>query len=250
MDLDVKGKVVIVTGGASGIGESIACKLAAEGAIVCIIDRNEQGMAAVAQKIEAEGGLVFCSYAELTDFKSCKESVERILERFGKINGLVNNAGVNDGVGLEDGDPVRFYDSLARNAGHYYAMTKLLLPALKQSKGKIVNICSKVAETGQGGTSGYAAANGARLGLTVDWAAELEPYGINVNAVVVAECMTPLYEWWLNRQPNPEEKLRQIIAKIPFESRMTTTGEIASTAIFLLSPRSNAINGQIVHVDG
>jgi len=113
-----------------------------------------------------------------------------------------------------------------------------------------VNITSKTAETGQGGTSAYAAANGGRNALTREWAVELLKYGIRVNAIVVAESWTPLYEKWISSLPNPEEKLKSIVAKIPFENRMTTAEEIANMTVFLLSPKSSHTTGQLIHVDG
>jgi L-fucose dehydrogenase len=124
------------------------------------------------------------------------------------------------------------------------------LPELIKSKGSIVNISSKVAETGQGGTSGYAAANGGRNALTREWAVELLKYGIRVNAVIVAECYTPLYDKWIKTLPNPEETLKQIIERIPLEKRMTTGEEIANTVAFLLSNKSSHTTGQLIHVDG
>ncbi len=124
------------------------------------------------------------------------------------------------------------------------------LPELKKSKGSIVNITSKTAETGQGNTSAYAASNGGRNALTREWAVELLKYGIRVNAVVVAECYTPLYDKWIKTLPNPEEKLKEITSKIPLENRMTTAEEIANMVAFLLSERSSHTTGQIIHVDG
>ena len=106
------------------------------------------------------------------------------------------------------------------------------------------------AETGQGGTSAYAASNGGRNALTREWAVELLPFGIRVNAVIVAECWTPLYERWIETLPNPKETLRSIVSKIPFEQRMTTCEEIANMVAFLLSPVSSHTTGQLVYVDG
>ena len=167
-----------------------------------------------------------------------------------RLSRLINNAGVNDGVGLENGDYAGFMASLHRNLIHYYLMAHYALPALKESQGAIVNISSKTAETGQGNTSAYAAANGGRNALTREWAVELLPYNIRVNAVVVAECFTPLYERWINSLDNPQEKLKSITEKIPLQKRMTTPQEIADMAIFLLSERSGHTTGQIIHVDG
>ena len=140
--------------------------------------------------------------------------------------------------------------SLHKNVVHYYLMAHYALPALKASKGSILNIGSKTAETGQGGTSAYAAANGGRNALTREWAVELLPYGIRVNALIVAECWTPLYENWINTFADPEARLKKITANIPLEHRMTTSGEIASMAAFLLSPQSSHTTGQLIHVDG
>ena len=129
-------------------------------------------------------------------------------------------------------------------------MAQHALPELIKTKGRIVNITSKTAETGQGNTSAYAAANGGRNALTREWAVELLPYGIRVNAIVVAECWTPLYENWIKTLANPEEKLKEIESKIPLENRMTTAEELGNATAFLLSERSSHTTGQIIHVDG
>jgi L-fucose dehydrogenase len=117
-------------------------------------------------------------------------------------------------------------------------------------KASIVNITSKTADTGQGNTSAYAAANGGRNALTREWAVELLKYGIRVNAVVVAECWTPQYAKWITTLNNPEDKLKEITDKIPFENRMTTAEEIGNTTAFLLSEKSSHTTGQLIYVDG
>jgi NAD(P)-dependent dehydrogenase (short-subunit alcohol dehydrogenase family) len=176
--------------------------------------------------------------------------LEQTLRDFGRLDVLVNNAGVNDRVGLEHGSPEKFVESLERNLLHYYNMAHYGVPALKRSHGCIVNIASKTAVTGQGGTSGYVSAKGAILALTREWAVELLPYGIRVNAVVPAEVMTPLYEQWLSTFPNPDEKLREIVAKIPLGKRMTEPEEIAASVLFLISGQASHITGQHLFVDG
>lgn len=247
MDLKLKDKVIVVSGGAKGIGEGIVSVLVAEGAIPVIVGRSETDNLAALSAIGNKG---FQVGAELTKPEECKKAIDLTLEKYGRIDGLVNNAGVNDGVGLENGSYEGFMASLHKNLVHYYLLAHHALPALKASKGAIVNISSKTAETGQGGTSAYAAANGGRNALTREWAVELLPYGIRVNAVVVAECYTPLYDKWIKTLPNPEEKLQDILSKIPFEQRMTTATEIANMVAFLLSEQSSHTTGQLVHVDG
>jgi L-fucose dehydrogenase len=250
MDLGLKDKVIIVTGGAKGIGEGIVKVLASEGAIPVIVGRNENDNAITAAAIEKAGGRVSTLKAELSLPQECEQAVKKVLDQFNRIDGLVNNAGVNDGVGLESGNYEKFMASLHKNVVHYYLMAQHCLPELKKSKGAIVNITSKTAETGQGNTSAYAAANGGRNALTREWAVELLKYGIRVNAVVVAECFTPLYAKWIETLPNPKEKLKEIESKIPLGKRMTTAEEIANMTAFLLSERSSHTTGQLIHVDG
>lgn len=250
MDLHLTDKVIIVTGGAKGIGAGIVKVLAAEGAIPVVVGRNEEDNLKLIAEIEAGGGRGSQIVAELTQPIECEKVVKMTLQKWGRIDALVNNAGVNDNVGLESGNYQRFIDSLHKNVVHYYLMAHHALPALKASKGCIVNISSKVAETGQGGTSAYAASNGARNALTREWAVELLKEGIRVNAVIVAECYTPLYESWVKTLPNPKETLQEIIKKIPLGKRMTTPKEIADTVAFLVSDCSSHTTGQLIYVDG
>jgi L-fucose dehydrogenase len=250
MNLNLTHKIIIVTGAAKGIGAAIVKVLAAEGALPIIIGRNEGDNLKLVNEIKALGQQVDFVTAELTNPEASKQVVETVIGRYGKIDGLINNAGVNDGVGLENGSYEGFIASLHKNVIHYYMLAHYALPALKKSKGVIVNIGSKTAETGQGGTSAYAAANGARNALTREWAVELLPYGIRVNAVIVAESFTPLYQTWISTFDNPTEKLKAITDKIPFEKRMTTPEEIAQTVVFLLSDKSSHTTGQLIHVDG
>lgn len=250
MDLQLEGKIIIVSGGAKGIGEGIVKSLAGEGAVPVIIGRNEKDNLDTVHAVEAMGGKAFQIPAELTKPEECERAVMQVITRFSRIDGVVNNAGVNDGVGLEKGNYEDFIASLHKNLVHYYLLVHHALPELKRSKGSIVNITSKTAETGQGNTSAYAAANGGRNALTREWAVELLKYGIRVNAVVVAECYTPLYESWVKTFPDPQGKLKEIESKIPLGNRMTTAQEIADMVAFLLSTRSGHTTGQIVHVDG
>lgn len=248
MDLGLSGKVIIVTGGAAGIGGAITEGLAAEGAVPVIFARRAPDpafMAAVTAQSPQSGWV----QVELSDDAQCAAAVAETRARWGRIDGLVNNAGVNDGVGLDAG-PAAFRASLERNLIHYYTLVHLTLDDLKASKGAIVNISSKTALTGQGNTSAYVAAKAAQLGLTREWAAALLPYGIRVNAVLPAEVMTPLYANWLKTYPDPAAKLADITRRIPLGQRMTEAAEIAATVIFALSDKAGHTTGQWLFVDG
>ena len=250
MDLGLKDKVVIVTGGAKAIGEAISKLVAAEGGIAVIAGRNAEDNEKTVQSIKEAGGKAFGIQAELGEVADCRKVIDTTIKQFGTIHALINNAGVNDGVGLESGSPEKFMASLQKNLSHYYNLVHYALPELKKNKGSVVNIGSKVATTGQGNTSGYAASKGAINALTREWAVELLPYSIRVNTVIPAEVWTPLYETWINSLPNPKEKLASIVSKIPLEQRMTTSEEIAAMTVFLISAHSSHTTGQIVYVDG
>lgn len=250
MDLQLKGKVIVVTGGANGIGAAIVREAINESACPIIVDRDNQAGERLVADLREKGGQAHLIGSDLTAVDDCAAAVSKTLEQFGRIDALVNGAGVNDRVGLEHGSPQEYVHSLERNLLHYYNMAHYTLPALKQSRGCIVNIASKTAVTGQSGTSGYASAKGAILALTREWAAELLPYGIRVNAVVPAEVMTPMYRRWVDTFPNPEDKLRNIVSKIPLGRRMTAPGEIAATVLFLISAKAGHIHGQHIYVDG
>ncbi len=250
MDLDLRNKVVLITGGAMGIGAAIVRAVVAEGAAAAIADRCEEPARQLAEELRAAGGKVHVVVGDLSIVENCKRAVEETLVAFGRIDALVNNAGVNDRVGLERGSPAEYRASLERNLLHYYDMTHYALAALKESRGSIVSIASKTAVTGQGGTSGYVSAKGAILALTREWAVELLPYGIRVNAVIPAEVMTPLYRSWLDMFPDPDAKLASIVSRIPLGHRMTTPDEIAAMVAFLISSKAAHITGQHVFVDG
>jgi L-fucose dehydrogenase len=250
VDLQLKDKVVIVTGGAKGIGAAIVQACAKEGAIPVIVGRDPEAGKLLQEELKKSGAVCGLISVDLATPESCSRSIEQVLKHFGRIDALVNNAGRNDKIGLEHGNPQEYVASLNRNLVHYYAMAHYALPHLKRTHGAIVNVGSKTAVTGQGSTSGYASSKGAIMALTREWAAELLPYGIRVNTVIPAEVMTPLYRSWLDTFPNPEEKLENILSKIPLEKRMTTSEEIAAMVVFLISSRSSHTTGQHLFVDG
>ena len=248
MNLHLNDRVIIVTGGAAGIGCAIATLLAEEGAIPIVLDRNLPLVETRAHIMSLQPKARFIQM-DLQREAMCADAVARTYGEFKRIDGLVNNAGVNDNVSLEAGREA-FMASLEANLIHYYVMAHHCVSHLRSSRGAIVNISSKTALTGQGGTSGYSAAKGAQLALTREWAAALAKDGVRVNAVVPAEVMTPLYRSWIATFDDPEEKLANIVSKIPLGARMTRAEEIADAAVFLLSDRASHITGQWMVVDG
>ena len=244
MDLQLAGKVVLVTGGVRGIGRAIVDAFLAEGARCVVADRDAEGGEQLARECP---GLVFVA-GDLGDDAVCARAVDAAAQ-CGGLDVLVNNAGRNDGVGLAAGGAA-FVESLRTNLLPAYALVHHGRALLQRSRGAIVNIGSKVAVTGQGGTSGYAAAKGALLALTREWALELAPHGVRANAVLPAEVWTPLYAEWLAVQGDPAGERARIERSIPLGQRFTTVDEIAAMVVFLASPRSSHTTGQVVFVDG
>jgi NAD(P)-dependent dehydrogenase (short-subunit alcohol dehydrogenase family) len=251
MDLELKGRAVVVTGGARGIGAAIVEAFAAEGSRVAFIDREDADARALEGRLNAGGGggMVRYVHADLAEAAAVRGAFDEILAAFGAIDVLVNNAGGNDAVGLRH-SPQEFEASLRRNLVHYFTCAACALDALRRSRGCIVNISSKAAVTGQGGTSGYVAAKGAINALTREWAVDQAAHGVRVNCVVPAEVITPMYERWLAAAPDPALARRQLDGSIPLGRRTTTAREVADTVVFLASARSSHTTGQILFVDG
>ena len=251
MDLGLKGKVVVVTGAAGikgSIGETIVQHLAAEGAIPVIVCRNDRGFG-YEKALQDQGIDALFIKTDLSDYKQIEQAAKVIENKYGRVDALINNVGVNDGAGL-DASMDDFMYSIKLNMVSYFAMTKYCLPMIKKVKGNILNIGSKVALTGQGGTSGYAAAKGGVYGLTREWAVDLIKYGIRSNAIVIAESWTPAYDNWIKTLENGKEKLQSIVKKIPLENRMTLPSEIADQCLFTISDKSSHTTGQFITVDG
>ncbi len=251
MDLKLKDKVVVVTGAAGlkgSIGETIIQALADEGAIPVIVCRNDRGFG-YEKELQDKGIDGIFVKTDLSDTSQIEVAAKKIGEKYGRIDALINNVGVNDGVSL-DSSIDDFMYSLKLNMVSFFAMTKFCLPYIKKVKGNILNIGSKVALTGQGKTSGYAASKGGVLGLTREWAVDLIKDEIRSNAIIIAESWTPAYDNWIKTLENGEEKLKSIVKKIPLGNRMTTPQEIADVCLFTISERSSHTTGQFITVDG
>ena len=246
MDLGLRDKIVLVTGGAKGIGAATVKAFLAEDCKVVIVDRDTEAGPVLAKSSGSKASFV---EADLTNLKSCKQAVEQTVSWFGGLDVLVNNAGFNDGLGLET-SPEDFMTSVKNNLLHVYAMTHYALPQIRKGPGCILNLGSKVSVTGQGKTSAYAAAKGAISALTREWAVALAPEKVRVNCVIPAACITDQYEQFFQTQTNPEAAKKTIAVIVPFEQRLTTPEEIAQTIVFLASDRSSHTTGQLIFVDG
>ena len=249
MDLGLIDKVVLVTGGAKGIGAAAVAAFVAEGARLVIVDRDGPALERLVTRLDLDAKRCLSIVADLTDTAACQHAIDQTMSRFGQLDVLIHNAGYNDGVSL-DAPPEQFWRSLQLNLGHVFALTHYARAALCASRGAIVSVSSKVSVTGQGSTSGYAAAKGAINALTREWALALIDHGVRVNAVVPAECDTDQYQRWFASQPDPRAARESIEQLVPLEHRLTTPEEIADAIVWLASSRAAHITGQLMFVDG
>jgi L-fucose dehydrogenase len=174
MDMQLKEKVILVAAGATGIGAAIVRACTGEGAIPVIVDRDIESGQRLQAELRVKGPANGLISIDLSNAEGCSQAVDHAVKTFGRIDALVNNAEVNDRIGLERGNPSQFVDSLGRDLLHFYNMAHYALPHLKRSRGSIVNISSG------------ASVQGAIMSLTREWAAELLGYDIRVNAVLSA----------------------------------------------------------------
>ena len=254
MDTRLKDKVVIVTGGASGIGLSVVNSLLEERAIPVIVDMDRRKIKRLDRRLIDERKKHLVIYEDLTREEACSRAVVNTIERYGKIDVLINNAGGNDFLDIDSTDPKEFRASLERNLVQTYSMTHFAWPHLKISKGNIVFVSSKVALVGEGRTTAYAAGKAGMIGLTRELATKScnEGLGIRVNCVLPGEVDTPKRTAWLKRTYGSKSAGEEAIAyRVPLGNRPTSTREVASIVVFLSSNYSAGhMTGQLLHPDG
>ncbi|HHY72228.1 MAG TPA: 3-oxoacyl-ACP reductase FabG [Bacillus bacterium] len=240
----LNGKVAIITGGANGIGRQTVLRFANEGAKVVIADFNEeQGLKVLKEVREGDGIGIFVK-VDVADSKSTKHMVQTALEHYGKIDILINNAGItNDGL-LANLTEESWQKVINVNLTGVFNCTKAVIPMmLEQGSGKIINTSSVSGVYGNFGQTNYAAAKAGVIGMTKTWAKELGAKGINVNAVAPGFCDTNM------TAQVPEKVMEKIVQQIPLK-RLGKAEDIANAYLYLASDEANYVNGTVLHVDG
>ena len=241
---NLQGRIALVTGASQGIGRACALELARAGATVALAARNQAKLAEAVAEIEAAGGQAAAFALDVSNEESIKAGAKAVLERFGKVEILVNNAGITrDGLmmAMKRAD---WDDVLATNVTGAFLLTQALLrPMLKNRWGRIINISSVVGRTGQAGQVNYAASKAALIGFTRSMAREVASRGITVNAVAPGYIETPM-------TAELDEKQRvAMMAQIPL-GRAGTDAEIAQPVVFLASDAAAYITGHVLDVNG
>ncbi len=240
----LKDNVSIITGGARGIGKAIALKFAEEGSDIVIGDVNPEALIEAKKELEAKGRSVLAKKVDVTNLDEVQKFIQKTLDKFGKINILINNAGIT-----RDGLLVRMNDAdwdavLSVNLKGTFNCTKAAARAMmKQRAGKIVNIASIIGIIGNAGQANYAASKGGVIAFTKSAARELAPRNINVNAIAPGFIETDM------TAKLPEGVKELIMKQIPL-AKWGSVADVANLALFLVSDASAYITGQVVQVDG
>ena len=250
MDLGLRGKRALITGGSRGIGFAVAQALAAEGAAVGLVARGAAGLAEAAGRLAGRGAPVATAAADVTDTPALTRAVEEIAAALGGLDLLVANAGGTVGSGnLTSAQDGEFTATFALNAGHAAELIRAALPRLRQAGGGAAVIVSSITGMRPAPRTAYAAAKAAEIQLAATAAAELAPYGIRVNAVSPGSIMFPGGAWDAFREQNREDFDTFLMTQFPF-GRLGHTREVADVVTFLLSERASWVTGANIVVDG
>jgi 3-oxoacyl-[acyl-carrier protein] reductase len=242
----LNGKVAVITGSASGIGLATACKFAAEGAAVLLADLRADALDDARERVlsAAPGARVASVVVDVTKAELVATMVGTALERFGRIDCLVNNAGITSDARLVKMTEEQFDRVIAVNLKGVYRCTQAVAdPMIRQGSGVILTASSVVGLYGNFGQTNYAATKAGVIGFTKTWARELGPKGIRVNAVCPGFIRTPILE------TIPEPVIRKMVDKVPL-GRLGTPEEIANVYAFLASDEASYLNGAVIEVSG
>lgn len=240
----LEGKVSLITGAAQGIGEATALKFAREGAIVVVCDVQQAGIDQVVAQCEAAGAQAVGYVMDVTNREQVESVVAQVKERFGRIDALINNAGITQDARLQKMTLAQFDRVIDVNLrGVFHCAQTVADVMVAQGSGSIVNASSVVGIYGNFGQTNYAATKFGVIGFTKTWSRELGAKGVRVNAVAPGFITTPMVK------AMPENVLQSMEAKVPLK-RLGSPEEIANVYAFLASDEASYINGAVISVDG
>lgn len=247
----LSGKIALITGSASGIGKSSAKLFAREGAVVVVNDLHEaNGLETVKEIVDAGGNAIFIK-ADVTDPESVQKMVAQIIEQFGVIDVLFNNAGISGVGALHEIEPEAWDRIMRINVKGVFLPSRYVVPhMMERRRGSIINMSSCVAEIGLVRRTSYAATKGAVLALTKSMQVDYAPYNIRVNALLPGTIFTPFVEQYLESSYEDPELAIALIKKRQLSGELGLPDDVASAALFLASDDSKFMMGSPLYIDG
>jgi NAD(P)-dependent dehydrogenase (short-subunit alcohol dehydrogenase family) len=242
-------RVALVTGAAKGIGEAVARLLAERGARVALVDIDGDGATRIAHEIVQGGGEALALTADLAQDEQAANAVARTVERFGRLDIVSNNAGIQRYGAVDSTDEATWDEVMNVNLKSVYSMCRHAAPHLKRARGAIVNMASVQSFATQQGVAAYTTAKHALIGLTRSVALDFAASGVRANAVAPGTVDTPMLAWAVQLDPDPEALLRTVAAMHPL-GRIAQPREVAEAVAFLASERASFITGTTLVVDG
>ncbi len=242
-------KVGLITGGGSGIGEASARRFAAEGAAVAIVDLNLEGAERVASAIRQAGGRAHAIVADVAREDDVRAMLQETHNEFGALHILMNNAAIFVDNDVEDTTEAEWDRIMDINVKSLFWACKYALPALKETKGVILNIASMVGVHAQPHSIAYCTSKGAVIAFTKALALDCAQYGVRANTLCPSSVATPLFESFLNMQPDPDEARASVSARAPL-GYISSPEQMADAALFLVSDEASFFTGTELYADG